>query len=234
MLDIILIVIFLLAFVLGYRKGLVSSLIGFIGTIAALGLAFFLADDVAKYLSRTYGWGDTIAQKIASVLPMPETLAVQSADFGNLGSFYTWLESLPLPNSVRMNIVTSMKDYIDGLSVGVYANMLDSFSLVVAEYILIGLVFLVLWLVLWVVIKFFSKLLVSVIHHTPIIGQIDSIGGALVMLVLCVVVVAVVYNALEMLIQISALGQNGALVDFLHQSKIMPFLKGILAPYTLV
>ena len=191
MLDIILIVIFLLAFVLGYRKGLVSSLIGFIGTIAAFGLAFFMADDVAKYLSKTYGWGNTIAQKIASILPMPETLATQSADFGNLGAFYTWVETLPLPDSVRMNIVNSMNDYIGGLSIGVYANMLDSFSQVVAEYILIGLTFLALWLFLWIIIKFFSKLLVSVIHHTPIIGQIDSIGGALVMLILCILVVAV-------------------------------------------
>lgn len=229
MVDIIVLIIFLVLAALGWQKGFVSSLIGFFGNIAALILAWFLKGSVAAILDTQFNltskWGETLSR----IIPMPEDLAGKMANFDALGSFYTWLESTPLPESVRTQLIASMQDNINAMAQAQFATLLDAFSQVVANYLLIGLTFLGLWLILSIVITLISKFMVTFVHHTPLIGTIDRAGGVVINLALAAIVLAVLYGALEVAVEVTALGKQGWFEAF-SSSKILPFLHDLILP----
>lgn len=227
--DLVVIAIFLILIFLGWQRGFVSSLIGFFGNIAALLLAWFLKGNVAALIDSkfmlTAKWGDSLS----NIIPMPEELANKMASFDALGSFYTWLESTPLPESVRSQLITSMQEAINSIAQAQFATMLDTFAQVVANFLLIGLTFLGLWLVLSILINVVSKFLVTFVHHTPIIGTIDRIGGAVINIALGVIVLAVLYGALEVGVTAVSLGDS-SWFQALSSSKIVPFLHDLILP----
>lgn len=229
MVDIIVLAIFLILIFLGWQKGFVSSLIGFIGNIAALILAWFLKSTVSAIIDAKFAltqkWGDTLTH----IIPMPEDIAGKMANFDALGSFYTWLESTPLPESVRTQLITSMQDNINSMAQAQFATLLDTFAQVVAGYLLIGLTFLGLWLILSIAINLLSKFFVTFVHHTPIIGTIDRAGGAVINIALGAIVLAVLYGALEVAVEVSALGESGWF-EAVSSSKILPFLNNLILP----
>ena len=229
MVDIIVLIIFLVLAALGWQKGFVSSLIGFFGNIAALILAWFLKGSVAAILDTQFNltskWGETLSR----IIPMPEDLAGKMANFDALGSFYTWLESTPLPESVRTQLIASMQDNINAMAQAQFATLLDTFSQVVANYLLIGLTFLGLWLILSIVITLISNFIVTFVHHTPLIGTIDRAGGVVINLALAAIVLAVLYGALEVAVEDTALGKQGWFEAF-SSSKILPFLHDLILP----
>ncbi len=229
MVDIIVLVIFLVLIFLGWQKGFVSSLIGFIGNIAALLLAWFLKSPAADMLDAKFAltpkWGETLSR----IIPMPENIAGKMANFDALGSFYTWLESTPLPESVRTQLIAAMQENINAMAQAQFATLLDTFSQVVAKYLLLGLTFLGLWLILSIAITLLSKFFVTFVHHTPIIGTIDRAGGAVINIALGAVVLAVLYGALEVAVEVTALGDSGWF-EAVSASKILPFLHNLILP----
>ena len=64
------------------------------------------------------------------------------------------------------------------------------------------------------------------VHHTPIIGTIDHLGGLVINLALVAIVLAVLYGVLEVAVEVSALG-SGSWFDALSQSKILPALHNL-------
>ena len=226
MIDLVIVVIFAIFAFLGYQKGLVSSLIGFFGNIVALLCAWFFKDSVAAIIDTKFAFSAKFGQNLSRVIPMPEDIAGKMASFDALGSFYSWLESTPLPQGVRSQLIASMQESINSLAQAQYATLLDTFAQVVAHYLLIGLCFLGLWFVLSLLIHFGSKFIVTFVHHTPLIGTIDHLGGMVINLALVAIVLAVLYGVLEVAVEVSSLDSDSWLYA-LSQSKILPALNNL-------
>ena len=229
MVDIVVLAIFAVLAFLGFQRGFISSLIGFVGNIAALFLAWLLKGKAAAALDAQFQLIEKFGQSLAKIIPMPEDIGGRLASFDALGSFYTWLESTPLPQSVRSQLINSMQENINSLAQAQYATLLDTFAQVVASYLLLGLTFLGLWLILGILINVVSKFLVSFVHHTPIIGTLDRLGGVAVNLVLAAVVLSVLYGALEVAVEVTSLGEGGWF-GVLSDSRILPFLNDLIFP----
>ena len=226
MIDLVVVLIFAVFAFLGYQKGLVSSLIGFFGNILALLCAWAFKDSAAAIIDKQFALSAKFGQNLSQIIPMPEDIGGKMANFDALGSFYSWLESTPLPQGVRSQLIASMQESINNLAQAQYATLLDTFAQVVASYLLIGLCFLGLWLILSLLIHFGSKFIVTFVHHTPIIGTIDHLGGLVINLALVAIALAVLYGVFELAVEVSALG-SGSWFDALSQSKILPALHNL-------
>ena len=67
-LDYIIIVIALIGFLLGFKDGLIRKIIGLIGLIAGIGLAFEFSDDLGKILTPFFNQDDYLSNIISGIL----------------------------------------------------------------------------------------------------------------------------------------------------------------------
>lgn len=226
MVDIVVLVLLAAAFMLGYGRGLVRSLVGLVGNLAALALAFGLARPVALWSGEKFGTVSALAGQVQRMLPLPEGFDEALASTDGVSALYTYLNQLHLPKGLRQNLVQSVQDYVHELGQGVFMTMSETVSQVVAEYVWQGLVFVLLWLVLAVLLMGGSRLIMGVVHHVPIVGTVDRAAGGVVMLLLAALTLAVLYNALGVLVGLHA--EDNALWAAISQSKLLSGLQTLL------
>ena len=199
MLDIILAVIFIGAAITGFRKGFLKSLIGLFGNIIALIASFKLSASVAPAIDTQFGAVAVIAQKIRSILPMPENFSNVMASFEGMGQLYTYLENSFLPDSIKESILAAVQLQVDAVGTGVYATMADMICNTVATSLLRGLTFIGLWLLFCLVLFLISHVVAGIVHMVPVVGFIDRIGGMAVSLLLIFVTTLVLYKGISIL-----------------------------------
>ena len=226
MVDAVIAVLLLAAAVVGYGKGLIRSLVGLVGNVLALGLAFVLARPVAQATGGALGVEAAIAAKIERLLPLPEGFDEALASTQGTSALYTYLNDMHLPKAWQQSIAQSVQDQVHQLGEGVFMTMSETVSRAVAAYIWQGLVFVLLWLVLGLIIIGGSRLLAGLAHQVPIIGTVDRSLGAAVMLILVALTLAVLYNALAVFAQINA--ADNALMAAISRSQLLPILQSLL------
>lgn len=222
MLDIILLVVFLVMAVLGFRRGFLQSLIGLFGNIIALVASYMLTAPVTAWVSQSYGVVEYLAKKIGALLPMPDQFYTVLSSFEGMGQLYTYLDQSILPDAIKQNILEAVQEQVQAVGAGVYATMADTIAVAVATSILRGLVFIALWLLCCAVLFFVSRVLVSVVHLVPVVGFMDRLGGMAVSLLLTMVTLLILYKG------ISVLGlMEGTLFA---ESEILHFCSELLNP----
>ncbi|MBR5318039.1 MAG: CvpA family protein [Peptococcaceae bacterium] len=222
MLDIILVAVFLVMAILGFRKGFLKSLIGLFGSLIALALSYVLAAPVTVWLNEQFGTAETFAVTIRDLLPMPDNFSTVLASFEGMGQLYTYLDQSFLPDSMKQSILTAVQEQVDAVGAGVYATMADTIAVTVANSILQGLVFIGLWALFCVALFLVSHVLAGVVHLVPVVGLIDRLGGMAVSIVLTVITVLILYKG------ISVLGlMEGSLFA---ESQILHFCSELLNP----
>lgn len=222
MLDIILVAVFLVMAILGFRKGFLKSLIGLFGSLIALALSYVLAAPVTVWLNEQFGTAETFAATIRDFLPMPDNFSTVLASFEGMGQLYTYLDQSFLPDSIKQSILTAVQEQVDAVGAGVYATMADTIAVTVANSILQGLVFIGLWALFCVALFLVSHVLVGVVHLVPVVGLIDRLGGMAVSIVLTVITLLILYKG------ISVLGlMEGSLFA---ESQILHFCSELLNP----
>ncbi len=92
MVDVVVLVLLLAAFVVGCGRGLVRSLVGLVGNLAALALAFVAAAPVAQWSTERFGVVSNLAQKVQKVLPLPEGFDEAIASTDGVSALYMYFE----------------------------------------------------------------------------------------------------------------------------------------------
>ena len=195
MVDMILILLLLGAAWVGYRRGLLGSLVGLLGNILALFLAYWSRDAVSQAIDQQYGTVNWIAGKIEGLLPIPDALANTATSMDGVGQLYSLLEQMHLPQGLKDNLIQGVQDQAANLTNGLFETMSYTLSHILAQSIWQGIVFILLWIILAGVIIWGSQLLIGLLHHIPLVGTIDRVGGALVSIFLVGLTVTVLYSA---------------------------------------
>lgn len=226
MVDMVVLGLLAAAFVVGYGRGLVRSLVGLVGNLAALALAFGLARPAAAWSGERFGAVSALAGKVERLLPLPEGFDEALASTDGVSALYSYLNQLHLPKGLHQSLVQSVQDHVHELGQGVFMTMTESVSQVVAAYLWQGLVFVLLWLVLAALLMGGSRLIMGVVHQVPIVGTVDRAAGGVVMLLLVALTLAVLYNALGVLVGLHA--EDNALWAAISQSKLLGGLQTLL------
>lgn len=220
MLDLILSAVILIAAIYGFRLGLMKSLIGLLGNVLALLLSYFASRPVAELLQKQFQTGDWLAEHIKLIIPMPQDFSEMVASIDGMAKLYGYLEDSPLPKSIKESILSGVQAQVNEVGQGIFMTMADIIAQSVAQSMLQGLTFIGLWIAFCLVLALFGKIFAGFIHHIPVIGLIDRLGGMVVTLFLVGLTIAVLYSGISVL----GLTDSGALA----QSQILPALSGLI------
>lgn len=223
MVDVVILIILVIAAAIGYQKGLIRSLLGAVGGMLTLALAYGLARPVAVLLGERLGAVEAISAKVLAIIPLPETLDTAIASINGVAALYSFLEESALPKGLKESILNGVQDQVYALGEGVFMTISEAVARVVAQYIWQGIVFALLWAVLSIGIFGLGRLVTGLIHRLPLIGTLDRVCGALISIMLLAVVLTVLYEALGVLIALNH-DQSGLLLA-ISQSKILPMLQ---------
>lgn len=180
--DIAIGVIFLYLMIEGWWKGLVRSLIGIVGYVAAFFVAKFYYADMAELLMSRFEWfrdlKDNIAASIMSSfsenVQLQEILSgTTQADLRTTLGNQAVVEGLKLPQSM-MNQVANFAEKVD-LSAARYGAV-EGFAQAVANGIVYGFSFLLVALLVLLAVKLIGLILDGA-TEVPIIKQVNKLGG---------------------------------------------------------
>lgn len=182
--DIAIALIFLFMIIEGWIKGLVRSILGIIGYIAAFIIAKFYYVDMAEFLSSRFEWfrnlKDNISESILSSFSGNAQLqaAIDSgsqADLSKALENKEVLDQLDLPATITGKVATFAQS-VDIAST--QKNAVEGLAELIANGILYGISFMLVVLLVIFVVKVIGLILDGA-TEVPIIKQANKLGGLL-------------------------------------------------------
>lgn len=172
MIDIIIIVTLILFAKIGYKNGLIRSLLTFVSSILALIGAFFAVPAVTEFLKGTsmHKWIiSTVGSKVGEISFSGGIQSQGEAIIKNI----TWLPDI-LTQQIKLDNNSAMYEMLGA------NNITEYVSLYISEMIL-GLVAVVItWIVFKIIIELAVTVIAATVEHLPIIGTLNSQGGLVV------------------------------------------------------
>lgn len=180
--DIAIAVIFLFMMIEGWIKGLVRSIIGIIGYIAAFIIAKFYYVDMAEFLMTRFEWfrdlKENISQSIMSSFNGNAQLqaAIESGSHADLSQALNnqeVLDQLDLP-SMLTDKVSTFAQSVD--IAATQQNAVEGLAELVANGILYGISFMLVVMLVLLTVKLIGLILDGA-TEVPIIKQANKLGG---------------------------------------------------------
>lgn len=180
--DIAIAVIFLFMMVEGWIKGLVRSIIGIIGYIAAFIIAKFYYVDMADFLTDRFEWfqnlkvniSDSIMASFSGNAQLEQALASGShADLSKALENKEVLDQLDLPTLITDRVSTFAQS-VD--IANTQRSAVEGLAELIANGILYGISFMLVVLLVLVTVKFIGLILDGA-TEVPIIKQANKLGG---------------------------------------------------------
>ena len=196
--DIIIIALILLGAFSGYKKGLVTILVGFIGIILSIFLGFMLQTPISDYLQNDTAIGTTINQTIQTSI---------QKNGAEQNSIYTTI----------LNTVTNGKQ--DTFS-------LEQNSKIITSFILKGLSFICVFIIVYI-ICYILQMVLNLVFDLPILNSLNKIGGVGIGVLSTLIKLTVLFAIISFIVPIpmfSNLGQmiqNSTIGNMLYTNNII-------------
>lgn len=200
-LDYILIIIFLLAAIRGYRRGFFASLTAIVGVILALFVAWRYRDFLVANLEAKYNLVTLLANWLEEKLPLL-VMARSGVNF---------LDQIPLPGSTAD---PSMPMSLLPVSIQMAENILGIAA------------FVILFAGAYCVLKVLAALFTGLFKHGAL-GWVNSLGGMILETAKYVIIVLVLVALISPLLQTAAFLNSdsaGKVSENIENSRVMAFL----------
>ena len=168
--SIAIIVIIAAFMIIGYVRGFMKQVLGFIGGLAALVVAIILCRPVANIIFANTNWMAGLASKIADVFNLPDT----EVEAQNLTAALSEMNYPEFMQASMVKMGESMNEATVNLSIVI--------SQTIARFVIIAICFVVLFIVLLIVIKLI-KGIANLLSKLPVVGLLDKILGVVLGLV---------------------------------------------------
>ena len=180
-LDLLVVAILVICIILGCRKGLVRSVIGFLGKIISLVAAFFLSENLGTYLDKNYIHSPMRQWLVNQLSPTADNInaSLSSLDLDSLFSerpdFFVNISNLLNVNiddvstryfAIKAQGVEQAKAAIVDVMISPVSSVLSRIAAFLIIFIVCSVGVAVRW---W---------LSDLIINLPIIRQLDTLGGA--------------------------------------------------------
>ncbi len=168
--------IFLIAAVIGYKKGFIRIAASLATTIITIVLVVALAPTASKFIVKTFPIEDMVREKVTILSD------------GNVSKEeqITFIESTELPEALQqLLLANNNKEIYENLGVATFSDY-------VAKYLASLIANVVSYIILWIIVSVAVRLLVGAlkfIDKIPLVGTVNRVAGAVAGLVHALIIV---------------------------------------------
>lgn len=170
-LTVVLLGLILIFAIQGFRKGMLRMVISMVFFVLVLGITSWLNPYISDFVRENTGWQEKIEEKCSRVIM--EQLD-GSADLQSITGQVSYIEELPLPQTVKEKLVENNNTEIyKRLAVESFAEYLGRY---LSYGILNGICFLISFVIATVIMQMILYA-VDILTALPVIGTLNRIGG---------------------------------------------------------
>lgn len=189
-LDVIILVLFFLAIIIGYKKGLMKIILKFVGFILALTLAYIFCNSLANYIYNDTSIGEKLSISIEEKINGHINNSKEKID---IDGYYQSIESL---------LSSDEKQVLDVEN----STMVTEVSNKIAMYIIKGASFILIVLIVNICI-FILSLIFEGIFNLPILKTFNKTGGCIASFILTMFRIWIILGILSILSPIGGVNQ---------------------------
>lgn len=223
--DIIIAVIFLIIAIISCAKGFVKQTFGFITTVCAILIAYFLCDDLVNLVNKNFDWNTKLAAKLAD-------------SFSGNAAFSLELTTENLSEAIhQMGLPSFIADFALKIlpeAVGEYENVGLFLSAILANYILIAAAFAFLFILSKIILGLLKKLVLKVVQ-LPLIRSVDKLLGlafgvikAALWIIAIVYVIKILPSSIPYISYVKDGIEGSQIIQFIDKSNLSGWIFGII------
>jgi len=169
--DGIVIIILIYAAFIGWRRGILKTVLSIVGFLLAIYIAYKFSPQLTVYLEKNFSMVTSIKHYLSDHLNLPPETKIISADPDNLKLY---ISTLPVPQFFK----NFLKGNIPLLSsFGPNQTVYDAYLTLLGITIGEAISFIILFLLSMIVISIFKNLITGGIHKVPALGTLDRSLG---------------------------------------------------------
>ncbi|MFZ7102957.1 MAG: CvpA family protein [Peptococcaceae bacterium] len=225
--DFAIIILLLLGALNGYRKGFIGSLVGFIGSIAALLLSVKFYKPFAGLLNEKFGILSGIHGFLTNNIPLPVEVSTVPINEWGLEALMLKVNSMFLPDFIKNQIIEQIRSYAQIAGQLGLTNAGELLTYIVAITLLNGLALILLWFIIdkafIIIAGIFSKSL-----DKTFLGGVNRVGGLVVGISLNILGLMVFFGVFSLFLEVTSQAQSSMLVAIaktVNQSALVPYFK---------
>ena len=224
--DITIFVILLLGALLGFRRGLIRSLLGLLGTLIALFLALKFHRPVALFAGEATGLLEKWTDFFTKHVPLPEAISALPVDSSGLQGLDAVIGRLFLPEFLK----TQLWEWLELISrdaTGI-STIGELVGRGIALALLSALALFILWFIFENLISLGARFLTSLINKIKLLNGLNQLGGAFFGIAVNLLVLMVLFGTLSFLLDLGDIYKAewaNRIVTEMNSSIFIPFLR---------
>lgn len=177
-LDGVIILVLIFAGILGYKKGILKTVISIVGFVLSIYLAYRFSPNFTLFLEDRFNFITNIKNYISNHINLPPETKIVPSTIENLKLY---ISNLLLPKFFKSWLIENLP-FLSSFSnlITVYDSYLFLLSLVIGEVIS----FFILFLIFMIIFSILKTIFGGIIHKIPILGTLDRFLGLIFSLLL--------------------------------------------------
>lgn len=172
--DIVIILLIALGAYRGYKRGLLNALGGLFGWVISLIVAFTFNSNFKAFLDKQFNLTPSVGSWMGDKFPLPAGFEETNSSPQEIQQV---VEALPMPAFMQDIMVENIA--VMGEQEGAPENLSHIFGYGIAEMLIAGLAFLLLFFLVSLIIKFILGFLTKGLSLTPL-GGLNRLGGLVI------------------------------------------------------
>ncbi len=229
--DLLIFIFLLVGIINGYRKGFFASLVGIVGSLIGLVVAYHNYASLTQWVNKQYGVIEILGGYFNKHLVLPQTVSQFRLDNISLPNLAAYLEKVDLPDSFHAQILVYLEKLQATLALPVSTGLGDIIHQFLATIIVNGIAFILIWFVVNMLINFIALTLTRLAKGT-LLGGINHVGGMALGLVLTVLTLTILIGLISPLINLADLAEPSlfsVVLNSFSESKSVPYFVDLFA-----
>lgn len=221
--DYIFLIALIVAFAVGWARGLVEVLLGFMVFLVTMFVAGRYTSDVVAWLNRTWGAEGRLAAAIERRINLPAEAYKAPAASIPWEKVLEWLREIPIPDAYKETLAQRVAEWSASAGAQTTATYIVNQIAggVLSALVFVGFAMLVGW-----VLTLLGRLVSDQIKELPLVGTANRLLGAAVNGLQTAVVLAMAVSLVVPVISVYGMKSVG---DSVEHSQLTPYLLTVFA-----
>lgn len=225
--DVIIIVLLILGAIGGYRKGLLASVLGFVGSLFGFFMAYRFYPVLSLWIENQFGLKEKLFQFFKANLVLPQVVSNFNIN-KPLAELTSVLDKLTIPDNLKAYLLQYLQlpAPTNPASGAVLGDVINHF---LSTVLINGLAFLAIWLAVDLVIKLILVSFTGIFGDTGI-GMLNKVGGLIAGTFFTIFTLTIIIGLLQPLTALASLSASAFWKNMgkaLGESMLVPYFASL-------